>query len=257
MKQNLWSVLAVMCLLGVSATLAQGQAAEVKEKPPMYSYAAFWAIPRAQWADYEKMNAGQLKFVEKALSAGSIVGYGDDSNLIHQPDGATHDTWFSAMSMAALLNVLDDIYKSGSPTNSVFATATKHWDGMLVSRYYNWHSGSWKGIYTHGSTYKLKADAPTDALDVLSKNLFVPLLEKLLADGTIHEYEVDTEAVHTESPSTFWIFYVAANAESLDKVNAALLASLKAYPLTGPAFGSMVDYSEHRDYLMRSNATFK
>jgi hypothetical protein len=30
--------------------------------------------------------------------------------LIHQPDGATHDEWWSAMSMAGLLNVLDQYY---------------------------------------------------------------------------------------------------------------------------------------------------
>jgi hypothetical protein len=50
--------------------------------------------------------------------------------------------------------------------------------------------------------------------------MLVPLLEKQLADGTIHEYEIDTEAIHTEPPGTFWIFYLTANAEGLDKVSA-------------------------------------
>jgi hypothetical protein len=126
-----------------------------------------------------------------------------------------------------------------------------------VSHYYNWHAGSWKDVYTHGSSYKLKADAPDDAVATLSKNLFVPLLEKLLADGTIHEYEVDTEAIHTEAPGTFWIFYMAANAEALDKVNAALREALKANPLGGPAFASMVDSTPHRDDLLRTAATYK
>ena len=147
------------------------------------------------------------------------------------------------MSMAGVLNVLDQFYKSGSTTTPVLESATKHWDDIYVSRYYNWHSGSWKGVYTHGSSYKLKADAPDDAVETLSKNLLVPFLEKLLADGTIHEYEIDTEAIHTEAPGTFWIFYLAANAEGLDKVNAALRETLKANPLGGPAFGSMVDFT--------------
>ena len=50
------------------------------------------------------------------------------------------------MSMAGVLNVLDQVYTSGSATAPVLATATKHWDGLFVSRYYNWHSGSWKGV---------------------------------------------------------------------------------------------------------------
>jgi hypothetical protein len=94
-------------------------------------------------------------------------------------------------------------------------------------------------------------------VETLSKNLIVPLFEKLLADGTIHEYEVDVEAVHTQSPGTFWIFYLAANAEALDKVNTALRDTLKASPLDGPAFSSMTDSEVHRDYLVRTTATYK
>jgi hypothetical protein len=231
--------------------------AEVKEKPPMYSYVGFWNIPRAQWAEMDKSRAADQPVLDKALSSGTIVAYGDDTNLVHQPDGPTHDDWWSAMSMAGLLNVLDQFYKNGSSTSTVLSTATKHWDGIFVSRYYNWHAGTWKGAYTHGSYYKLKADVPDDAVAMLSKNLIVPLLEKMLADGTIHEYEIDTEAIHTEAPGSFWVFYIAANADGLDKVNAALRERMKSNPLGGPAFGSMTDFSAHRDYLSLTNATYK
>jgi len=153
--------------------------------------------------------------------------------------------------------VLDQFYKSGNAASQVLTTATKHWDGLYVSRYYNWHAGSWKDAYEHGSSYKLKASASDEAVSTLSKNLFVPFLEKQLADGTIHEYEIDTEAIHTENPGTFWVFYLAANAEAIDKVNASLRETLKANPLQGPTFDSMVDFSEHRDVLARSSATYK
>jgi len=89
------------------------------------------------------------------------------------------------------------------------------------------------------------------------RNLFVPLMEKLLADGTIHEYEIDTEGIHTDAPGTFLIAYVAANAGALDKVNAAVRESQKANPLGGPTFNSMVDFTQHRDYRARTNATYK
>jgi hypothetical protein len=223
----------------------------------MYTYVGNWNIPRAQWSEMQKNTAADQSVLEKALANGTIVAYGNDVNLVHEADGGTHDDWWSAMSMAGLLNVLDQFYKSGNATSTVLSSATKHWDSIYVSRYYNWHAGSWKDVYTRGSSYKLKADAPADAVDMLSKNLFVPLMEKLLADGTLHEYEVDTQAIHTEAPGTFYLFFITANAEGLDKVNAALQDTMKANPLGGPAFDSMVDFTPHRDELTRTNATYK
>jgi hypothetical protein len=246
-----------LCLGVFGAAVLVGQTPEVKEKPRMYSYVSNWNIPRAQWADMEKASAATQSILEKALADGTLVAYGRDENLVHEAEGSTHDAWWSAMSMAGLFNVLDQIYKSGNAASPVLASATKHWDNVYVSRYYNWRPGSWKDAYTYESSYKLKADAPDDAVDQLSKNLIVPTMEKLLADGTLHEYEIDTQAVHTEAPGTFWIFYIAANTEGLDKVNAAIRESLKANPLAGPGFSSMVDFSAHRDGLARTVATYK
>jgi len=260
MKRNLGGIFASLCLLAIAAVCvapASAQMSEVKEKPPMYSYVANWAIPRAQWGEMAKQNAADQKDMEKAMASGTIVGYGNDAILTHGPDGETHDEWWSSMSMAGLLNVLDQSNKSGTATSPVLISATKHWDEIFVSRYYNWHSGSWKDAYTHVSSYKLKADAPDNAVETLSKNLVVPLLEKMLADGAIHEYEIDTEAIHTDAPGSFYIVYIAANGEGVDKVDAGIREALKASPLSGPAFGSMVDFSAHRDELARTNVTFK
>jgi hypothetical protein len=161
------------------------------------------------------------------------------------------------MTMAGLLSVLEQSYKSGSAVAPVLVSSTKHWDELYVSRYYNWHPGSWTDVYTRVASYQLKPDAPNDALDTVSKNLFVPLLEKLLADGAIHEYEIDTQAIHTEAPGTFLVVIIAANGAGLDKFNAAVRDINKSSPLAGPALGSMVDFAAHRDELARTNATYK
>lgn len=260
MNRKSWSGVASMLVLAAGAVVsgpASAQTAEVKQKPPMYSYIAYWSIPRGQWAEMAKSDAADEKLMEKAFANGTIVAYGNDINLVHEPDGSTHDGWWSAMSLAGVLNVLEQAYSSGSATTPVLSTATKHWDNILVSRYYNWHSGSWKGVYTHAASYTLKKDAPGNAVEQLTKTLIAPLLDKMLADGAIHEWEVDTEAIHTTNPNTFFVFYIAANAEGLDKVSAALTDLLKANPLEGPAFSSMVDMSVHRDGLARTNATYK
>jgi hypothetical protein len=259
MNKKMWIRVAgvfALAMMALWATPARAQEGP-KAKPPMYSYVGNWNIPRAQWGEMEKNTAADETVLAKALADGTIVGYGDDTSLVHRLDGSTHDQWWSAMSMAGVLNVLGQFYKSGSATSPVLASATKHWDNIFVSRYYNWHSGPHKGAYTRVASYKLKADAPADAIDTLSKNLFVPFLEKLLAGGTILEYEIDTEAIHTESAQMFWIVFIAPNAEALDKYNAAFLDVQKANPLGGPAFSSMVNFTEHRDDLDRTNATYK
>ncbi len=259
MNRKLWAILACMCTLAMLAVSAAPACAqdEVKEKPPMYSYVGFWNIPRAQWAEMEKNNAAEQKILDKALADGAIVAYGNDLNIVHTADGMTHDDWWSAMSMAAMLNVLDKFYKSGTPTSPVLASATKHTDGIFVSRHYNWRPGTYKGAYTRVAYYKLKADAPEHAIETLSKTFIVPLLEKLLADGSIVEYEIDTEAVHTEGPGAFWVDVISPNAEGLDKLNAALLDRAKTNPLAGQAFDSMIDSSAHRDSLSTSTVTYK
>lgn len=257
-KTSQWNGWAVLCIVGAIIALAAPMIAqEVKEKPQMYCYVGLWAIPRAQWADMVKSDEADQATLQKAMAAGTLIGYGSDVNLVHQPDAPTHDDWWCAMSMAGILNVLDQFYTNGSSTTPVLQSATKHWDNILVSKYYNWHPGSMKDGYSHGAVYKLKADAPDDALDTLAKGALVPMMEKMLANGTISEYEIDTEAIHTDAPGSFYIFYLTPNADGLDKMNAALRDSLKANPLIGPAFGSAVDFSAHRDYLDRTSATYK
>jgi len=246
-----------LAMLALFAVPAGAQTSEVKEKPPLYSYIADWQIPRAHWAEMAKANAANKAILEKALADGTIVGYGNDENLIHTADGETHDNWWSSKSMAGLVKVLDLFYASPNMASPALESATKHWDIIFVSRYYNWHPGSFKVGYTQVSAYKLKADAPEDAVDMISKNLVVPLMEKMLADGTIIEYEIDTLAVHTEAPGSFWISYVTPSPEGFDKVNAGIRESLKASPLAGPAFGSMTESKGHRDELIRGEGTFK
>jgi hypothetical protein len=259
MNGKSWRIFAVVCTLAMMAASAAPACAqdEPKEKPPMYSYVGFWNIPRAQWTEMEKNNVVDQKILDKALADGTIVGYGYDLNLVHTPDGATHDDWWSAMSMAALLNVLDKFYKSGTPTSPVLASATRHSDGIFVSRYYNWRPGSYKGAYTRVAYYKLKSDVPEHAIETISKHLIAPVLEKLLADGSLIEYEIDTEAIHTDSPGAFWVEVIANNADGLDKLSAALRDAAKAHPLNGPALDSMVDMATHRDLLSSTTVTYK
>ena len=258
MKAILCKAMTGLCVVAALAVCTVAQSAEQKEKPRLYTYVSNWAIPRARWEDMDKANAANQKILDAALANSTILGYGDDEILVHQLDGLTHVNWWVATSEAALLDVLDQFYKSRTAVASpVLQSATKHWDNIFVSQYYAWRAGTVKGGYVHGASYKLKADAPSNAVEILSKSLIVPLLEKLMADGSVTAYQVAEEAIHTADPSLFFIFFISPNAAGLDKVNAALRASLSENALASPAFGSMVDFTEHRDQLGRVNATLR
>ena len=261
MKSKVWPILMGLCvcaMFAVWAAPARAQMSEVKEKPRLYSYVAFWTIPRPQSADEEKLVASEIKLLDKGVSDGSLVGYGSDQILVSSArwPNSRHlvfgdvDGWVAECS-GHDLQVGHAHFSGGCERYQTLGWRFRQ------PPLCDWHPGSWKDAYTYTSEYKLKADAPNDAVDTLSKNLIVPILEKLLADGTLHEYEIDTEAVHTQAPGTFYIVYIAASADGVDKVSAAIRDAQKENPLATPAFGSMIDYSAHRDYLSRTSATYK
>ncbi len=256
-SRSIFVGLCILALSGLCTVLASAQNSDVKEKPPMYTYVSNWQIPRAHWADMSKSEDAGKQILDKALADGTIIGYGSDENLVHQPDGYTHDDWWTSMSMAGLLKVLDQFSASGNSDTPVLEAATKHEDEIVVSRYYNSHSGSYQNAIVQVAYYRLKADTPDNAIDMLSTNLVVPLMEKLLTDGTILAYQINTQAVHTEAPGSFAIVWLAANPDAVDKVNAALREAMAAQPLGGPAFLSVIDFSQHRDEISQGNGVIK
>ena len=245
-----------LATLILSAIPSHAQMQEIKPKPPMYSYIANWQVPRAHWADVDNAVAPVSAVLQKALDDGTLIGYGKDVNLIHQPDRETHDVWWSAMSMAGLIKTLDRIHAAADP-NSATLNDAKHWDDVFVSHYYNWKPGPYKNAYTHVAIYRLKEDAPDDGLDDLCQHLIVPLLEKQIADGVILEYEIDTMAIHTSAPGMFATVYLTPTPEGIDTVQGAVQAAVKEHPLGIQAFGSETDDSGHRDELAKSEGVYK
>jgi hypothetical protein len=261
MKTNSGRALAYLCLAAVLLSVwtlpVAAQTAGAGEKPRLYTYAAYWTIPRGRWDEMAKAGTSNQKIFDTALSNGTIVGYGNEETLVHQVDGPTHVNWWAATSQAGLFNVLDQIYRSKSVVAPVFASATRHWDSIYVSRFYELHSGSLKGAYVHGSSFKRKPDAPDNAVEIFSKYFAEPLLQKLMADGTVFAYQIAEEVVHTEDPAMFYLFYITPKAEGFDKVNAALREVFGANSLVGPAFALMMDYAVHRDSASYGDFTLR
>jgi hypothetical protein len=214
-------------------------------------------VARADWPAYEKTTAADKQLFDKMVADGTIVSYGTFKNLVHQEGAPTHGDWWSATSMANLMKALSALMAAATTgdQNKVLA-ASKHWDSILSTRTYGYHPGSYDNTFLRVGEYKAKA-GEGDALEKAIKAYLVPTLDKMLADGTIHFYAVDREAIHTSDPGSVDVAVITNGADGLDKFYAALDAAGKATPLGPMAFSSTTDSASHRDILAMTSVTFK
>ena len=260
MRNRILSVCSGICLcaVGLIAVSERPVAAQMAaaEKPAVYTYVAEWAIPRAMWADYEKQEVATNDSMKKLVADGTLVSYGSFAVVNHQEGAPTHGSWFAASSMANLMKVLEGLRAANAAMSPVFA-ASKHWDYILSSRDYGSHSGTFTNGYLRVATWIGKEGA-SDPGGKIEKASMVALLDKLLADGAIHAYTIDHEAVHTMERSAFFVVLVTNGAEGLDKFESALEDMNKNNPTALAAFGSLIEEHGHRDMLARvSTTTYK
>ena len=96
-----------------------------------------------------------------------------------------------------------------------------------------------------------------DEWEDLWKTYTKPIYDKLVADGSIFGFGVDTEYIHTEDPGWRAIWVVTTGLGAFDKVDAAFRAAFEARSeaereAIGARFRSLTEPSEHRDGLWRS-----
>ncbi len=248
---------AVAAIAALSAAPARAQMADDKEKAPVYTYVSEWAVPRADWAAYEKGISATKQLMDKLVADGTLVDYGWFKNLVHQEGAPTHGDWFSATSVGNVMKALNALMAQGAaagPDKSLIDS--KHWDYLLVSRQYGKHSGTFENSYLRVSSYKTKHGEGETAEKALNSYI-IPRLEKLLADGAIHYYAVSREAIHTDDPAEFDIVVITDGTAGLDKFYESLEVAAKANPTGGPAFASANEGSAHRDFLSLATAVFK
>jgi len=235
----------LLALAAVTTLRAQND----KEKPAIYTYISQWTVPRAQWGEFLKSDDDEKSLLDKLVADGTIIGYGSFVNLIHQEGEPTHGSWLTATSEGHLAKALEAEWARPGLTNPALA-ASRHWDYVLQSRIYNSRSGSWSGGYLSGSEWYVQPGAMRDFNEV-EKNTFVPVFEKLLADGVVTSYGMDTEDFHTQKIGLAVFHFTVPDADGLDKVDKALDEAFDKSPTIGPAFRSLVEREGHRDFLDR------
>jgi hypothetical protein len=244
------TTIGVLCILAcISVAPLHAQMAD-QGKPPVYTYVAQWAVPRAQWADMVKVDEADRPVLDKLIADGTLVGYGAFTNLIHQEGEPTHGTWFTARSEGNLLKALETIYAQPGLVTAPVQGNSKHWDYILTSDIYNGKSGTWKDGYLTWSQWELKPGSMRAYSD-LTKKVFVPVLEKLLSEGAITSYGLETEDYHTNKIGVIDEYFTTPDAASLDKANKALEDAFNSNPALGDAVRALADPHGHRDFLTR------
>jgi hypothetical protein len=250
LRKAIFALLIVPIISSILAAPDGAQTAEIKAKPPMYSYIAVWNIPKDQWEAKENQAKAAKNILDQAIAKGTIVSYGYDGNPLH-------DTFWLAMSKDGLESVREQFQKIGITRVPAKAGAPIPPVSVLISRYYNWRTIRCENAYVHVGIYKIKQGAPSDAADRLSKAYFAPVLEKMFADGAIFEWETDTYADPKDSPGTFLIAYLSAKGEDLEKANKAVQERLKSRLPKDPALDSLIDVKASSDVVVRSYAVYK
>ncbi|HEX4489294.1 MAG TPA: hypothetical protein VH088_23675 [Terriglobales bacterium] len=243
-----FSTLKRLCILALclvpASLLAQ------TSKPPIYTYVAFWDVPRAQWPEVAKGLPAEKSAMDKLVADGTLIGYGAFDTLLHQENGATHGTWFTASSEGNILKALEFVYKQPALVGAGYQAASKHFDQLFTSETYGAKSGSVNNGYLSVSRWQFKPGSMHKFMEMTNKTI-VPVLDKLVADGTLLSYGEMTEDYHTQGMGVLYEYFSVPDAASMDKVSKAIDEVIAANPSIGDAIRDDTDPTAHRDYLNR------
>jgi len=146
------------------------------------------------------------------------------------------------------MKVLTGLMSQPSSISPVLANS-KHWDLFLVTRTYNGRPEKVQGVLV-GASFELKPGREQQFSEIV-RGKIVPLLDKLVSDGTILSYSVERQEIIKEKSNLITFVYIAPDASGIDKVDAALENEIGKDPAFGPAFDAAVKSGVEHDFLSR------
>lgn len=246
MIKRSFTILAVVCALALSALLAAAPAQA--QDQTHYTYVSLWAVPRAQWTDFEKSRAQTEAVLERLVGDGTLVAWGSTAAVVHTEEGYTHSTFFVSTSQAGIMKTLEAL-QSSSRTPAL-ASATKHMDLMLHTIAHGGKTARAQSGYLRVTFWRAKPGRGDD-VEQFFKKYIQPDLDAGVADGSVLMYNFDSEQIHTDAPGGYNLAVVYVNGDGLDKTAAMLAARAKENPAVGQGFGAMLVTEAHRDDLER------
>lgn len=222
--------------------------------PSGYTFVAHWQIPRAQWGQFAAdVDKSTRPVLEKLAADGTLVNWGIFEYIVHQPDSPTHGIWWSAASNAAMEKARLELLPTAA-SSSALTQATGHSDLLLNTVVANAKSGSGTG-YLSVSVQLTKPGKGREFRQLWEKNT-KPILDDLVAKGTVSGYAVHAQGVHTDNPGLRWIVTIVPTAAADDQVGAAFDAvSEKLTPQERQTrelmMDNVIERAAHRDAYAR------
>jgi hypothetical protein len=206
----------VLLIFCVPAAVPQQQA------QPIYTYVSQFQVPRASWAQFaDDTEKTTNPILQKALSDGVIISWGDFESIVHTPDGYTNGTWWQATSINGITHVLDELRKAGPRPGQI--AATRHEDFMLrtIERHASPQSGAHG--YIRVRTTLAQPGKGGELVAHIQKYIW-PVLEDQLKKGNVTYYAADEQYVLAAPGSLRNFVTMYPSAEAMDKAVAAVSA---------------------------------
>ena len=239
----------VLAAGAVAGPAPKPQQSMPEKQPAVYTYGSFFGVPRANWAEYEKNEEKARKTYESLVADGSLISWGEGALEVHEGLTApTHVDWMSSMSVAGILKALAAFRGPAAPSGEI--NYTMHADALIMSTNYNGKAGAGPSKYLLVQEWTAKPGQGEELLALFNKHR-KPDLDALVADGTISNYSLSTELIHTDAPGSVTLTVEFPSAEAIDKFYSQIESIQVKNPLFGTAFSSVTQGSEHRDHLLR------
>jgi hypothetical protein len=249
-------------LLAVTVVLSSAATLSAQGYKYLNSVATFKVAPGKEAAFVDKGKAF-IPVLDKLLDSGLILGYGIDVDMLHVP-GENNITFWTEPTNYDTLAKSEDAIEAFIKSNSALmqdltsmADMTTHHDFILRTWEHS-HKGAPVGAQPVEDidSVRVKPGRGHDFLTMF-RNFDKPVYEKLVADGVIYAYELDSEAVHTMEPGLVWVIVTMPDLGAKDKVNAAFDAAEKALPegerdIMDKEYEDLTVPGSHRDSLSTS-----
>ena len=247
MSKRFLAVLALTFALAASC-LVFPNTASAQQQQEYYTYVSQWAVPRAQWADFDKQQASDIPMMKKLVADGTLVDWGDLDVRVHEENGYTQASWMTATTRANLLKALELIWAGA--TNASYVAATKHEDYFLHTFAHGGKSASDATGYMRVGFYQSKPGASDAVRGLMTKDI-KPFLDSAVADGTLLMYNLDEQDIHSAAPGAYNMALLFPDGAAMDKFFSNLASMSKSDPTVGEILDSLTVAKDHRDSLGR------
>ena len=240
-----------LLLCAVAASVAVVPQPAAAQDHNYFTYVSWWAVPRDQWAAFDKQERESDAQMKSALADGTIVAWGDVAVRVHDESGYTHAEFLTATSREKLLKAVETEWSGAS--NAAYVSTTKHRDALLETLAHGGKASSGATGYVRVTQWQAKPGAE-EALEAYVMKTVKPLLDRAVSSGTLLMYNFDKEDIHSDAPGGYNLALFFPDGAAMDKFFNDLAAAEKSDPTVGAVIDNLTVASEHRDTLSRLTA---